>query len=88
MILSHLRKQHFYDQSDDDQADQSSSDESSGSDTDDDTICPGDIVWGLHGHIWYPARVCTLAEVPDNLKTRFKNNTSTKFIAWWYGDGL
>lgn len=51
MILSHLRKQHFYDQSDDDQADQSSSDESSGSDTDDDTIYPGDIVWGLHGHI-------------------------------------
>ena len=35
-----------------------------------------------------PARVCTLAEVPENLKTRFQNNTSTKYIAWWYGDGL
>ena len=78
----------FYDQIDDGQTDQSSSDEPSGSDTNDDAIRPGDIVWGLHGCIWYPARVCTLAEVPDNLKTRFENNASTKFIAWWYGNGL
>ena len=45
-------------------------------------------MWALHGRIWYPARVCTLAEVPENLKIRFQNNTSTKYIAWWYGDGL
>ena len=56
-----------------------------GGDTDDDVIRPGDIVWGLHGRISYLARVCTLAEIPDNLKTQFQNNTSTKFIAWWYG---
>ena len=80
--------ENFHNQSDKAQTDQSSSDESSRGVTDDDAICPGDIVWGLHGCIWYPARVCTLAVVPDNLKTWFQNNTSTKFIACWYGDGL
>ena len=64
--------ENFCDQSDDSHTDQSSSDESPGSDTDDDAIRPGDIVCGLHGRIWYPARVCTLAEVLDNLKTQFQ----------------
>ena len=61
------KTENFYDQSDDGHTDQSSSDKSSGSNTNDDEIHPGDIVWGLHGCILYPARVCTLAEVPNNL---------------------
>ena len=78
----------FYDQNDDGQTDQSKSDKSSRNDTDDDAIRPAGIVWGLHGRIWYPGTVCTLAEAPDNLKTRLQNDTSTKLIVWWNGDRL
>ena len=88
-VESSEETENFYDESDDGQTDQSSSDESSGSDSEDEhLIHPGDIVWALHGRNWYPARICTLAEIPINLKKRFQNNTSTKFIAWWYGDEL
>ena len=43
--------ENFYDQSDDRYIDQSSSGESSESDTDDDAIRPGDIIWDLHRDI-------------------------------------
>ena len=55
---------------------------------DDDATCPGHIVWSLHGCIWYLAQVCALAEAPDILKAQFQNNTRTKFVVLWYGDGL
>ena len=51
----------------------------------DDAIYSGYIVWGLHGCIG------TLHEYVHwlrflILKTQFQNNTSTKFVVWWYGD--
>ena len=33
------------------------------------------------------SRICTLTEVPENIRARF-TNTSNKYIAWWHGDGL
>ena len=44
-------------------------------------------MWGLIGHIWYPARVCTVTELPENIKGKFKN-ISNKHIVQWYGDNL
>lgn len=88
--LNEYDEELFYDEQDEGQTDLSDSDTSSSDDSeseDVDMVRPGDIVWGLSGRIWYPARICTLAEVPENLKHRFRN-TSSKYIAWWYGDGL
>ena len=50
-------------------------------------VQPGDIVWGLLGRIWYPGKTCTIAEVPDDTKRKFKN-ISNKNIIKWYGDGM
>ena len=88
--LNEYDEELFYDEQDECQTDLSDSDTSSSAESeseDVDMVRPGDIVWGLSGRIWYPARICTLAEVPENLKHRFRN-TSSKYIAWWYGDGL
>ena len=76
----------FFDESDEGQSDQSDSDKSS-EDEPDIRVRPGNIVWGLIGRIWYPARVCTVTELPENIKGKFKN-ISNKHIVQWYGDNL
>ena len=79
--------ENFYDEDDAGQTDQSGSDDTDSENDDEDSIEPGNIVWGLLGRLWYPARICTLTEVPENIRARF-TNTSNKYIAWWYSDGL
>ena len=32
---------------------------------------PGDVIWTKHGTIWYPAQICSLNDVPNNLQYRF-----------------
>ena len=46
---------------------------------------PGDIVWGLHGRIWYPGLLCSINDVPENVRDNFLV-TSNRYIMWWYGD--
>ena len=61
----------FYDEDDEGQADQSNSDNSDDEcatdpyDDDEAMIQPGNIVWGLLGQAWYPAKVCNYADLPD-----------------------
>ena len=51
-------------------------------------VVAGDIVWALKGRTtWYPALICSIEEVPDNLKKTFEKK-GKKYIAWWYGDCL
>ena len=46
----------------------------------------GDIVWGKHGRIWYPARVCSNEEVPDNILKKLGRNLMGKMIVKWWGE--
>lgn len=46
---------------------------------------PGDIVWGLHGRIWYPGLLCSINDVPENVRDNFLV-TNNRYIMWWYGD--
>ena len=66
----------FYDESDEGQSDQSDSDESS-EDEPDIGGRPCNIVWGLIGHIWYPARVCTVTELPENIKGNLRTSPTS-----------
>ena len=47
-------------------------------------ISVGDIIWGKCGRIWYPARVCTLNDIPNNLRKKYRN-TKSKILVKWYG---
>ena len=49
-----------------------------------DCISVGDIVWGMCGRMWYPAKVGTLNDLPNYLIKRFRN-TTPKVIVKWYG---
>ena len=37
-------------------------------------ITPGDAVWGMCGRMWYPAKVRSLTDVPENMCNIFHNN--------------
>ena len=51
----------------------------------DDDISPGDVVWGLCGRIWYPAKVCSLLDLPEDMQNSFRNSQQ-KLILKWYGE--
>lgn len=73
------------DSEDEGQTDQSDSEvEEDEDDEASDCISAGDIVWGMCGRIWYPARVCSLNDLPKNLIKKFRN-TRSKVIVKWYG---
>ena len=42
-------------------------------------------VWRLSGRVWYPAKVCSLTDVPENIQHLFCNNQQ-KLILKWYGE--
>ena len=48
-------------------------------------ISPGDVVWGLCGRIWYPAKVCSLLDLPEDMQNSFRNSQQ-KLILKWYGE--
>ena len=81
----------FYDDDDNGQTDDEDQDddqiESDVEDTDEveEEFQPGDIVWGLHGRIWYPGLLCSVNDVPENVRDNFRV-TNNKYIIWWYGD--
>ena len=67
------------DESDVGQTDDSESD----SDQDNETNV-GDIVWAKYGRFWFPARICCLSDLPENLRSRFPSNE--KVIVKWIGE--
>ena len=49
----------------------------------------GDIVWGKHGRIWYPAQMCTLNEIPEHVLLKLtKSIQGNVFIKWWGEDNF
>ena len=82
----------FYDDDDngqtddeDEEDDQIESDDDESDEEIDDEFQPGDIVWGLHGRIWYPGLLCSISDVPENVRENFRV-TNGRYIIWWYGD--
>ena len=82
----------FYDDDDngqtddeDQEGDQIESDVEDTGDEDEEEFQPGDIVWDLHGRIWYPGLLCSVNDVPENVRDNFRV-TNNKYIIWWYGD--
>ena len=47
----------------------------------------GDIVWAKYGRIWYPAKVCCLADLPESLQVRF-SKYKDKLIVKWFGENM
>lgn len=46
---------------------------------------PGEIVWALYGNTWYPAKICSLAEVPEENRCKF-SKLGEKLIVKWLGE--
>lgn len=47
---------------------------SSGDEDEEDDITAGNLVWGMSGRMWYTAKVCSLNDVPENMRDLFLNN--------------
>ena len=47
----------------------------------------GDIVWAKYGRIWYPAKLCCLADLSESLQVRFSKNKD-KLIVKWLGENM
>ena len=46
----------------------------------------GDVVWAKHGWTWYPAKVMSRADVPENLHTSLFRNKVDELVVQWYGE--
>jgi hypothetical protein len=46
---------------------------------------PGDIIWALYGNTWYPAKICCLAEVPEENQSKF-SKLGERVIVKWVGE--
>ena len=49
-------------------------DEKSGDKDEEDDITAGGVVWRMCGRMWYPAKVCSLTNVPENMRNLFHND--------------
>lgn len=47
---------------------------SPGDEDEEDDITAGNLVWGMPGRMWYTAKVCSLNDVPENMRDLFLNN--------------
>ena len=47
---------------------------------------PGDVVWAKHGRTWYPAKVLSRADVPENLHKSLFRNKVDELVVQWYGE--
>ena len=64
---------------------ESDDDSSDDEDEEDDDINAGDVVWGMCSRMWYPAKNCSLTDVPENIRNLFRNNRQ-KLILKWYAE--
>lgn len=39
-----------------------------------DDITAGNLIWGMSGRMWYTAKVCSLNDVPENMRDLILNN--------------
>ena len=62
--------------------------ESDSTDGEDEQECVtvGDVVWGKHGRIWYPAQVCSIDEVPNDIYNKLGKKTEGKVIVKWWDE--
>ena len=51
-----------------------------------DCVTIGDIVWGKHGRVWYPAKVVSNEDVPANTMRSLGRNLVGKVIVKWWGE--
>ena len=51
----------------------------------DEVHAPGEIIWALYGNTWYPAKICSLAEVPEENRSKF-SKLGEKLIVKWVGE--
>lgn len=69
---------------DNDELDQESDDE--GDDDSDEIIQEGSIVWVLYRRKYHPARIISLAEVPNNMKKKLKTSKINQLIIKFYNN--
>ena len=70
------------------QTDIKSYDSSGDEDEEDDNFTTGDIVWGMCGKTWYPAKVCSLTNVSENMPNLFCNNQQKLILKSYYENNL
>ena len=78
----------FADEKDDGQTDDDDEDDDDASDSEgeDDEYQPGDVVWGLHGRLWYPGILTSINDVPADIRNKFRS-LDNRYIIYWYGEG-
>ena len=62
------------------------SDDEAGEREENECIHIGDIVWGKHGRVWYPAKVVGQEEVPELVLQHLGRNLDGKHLVKWWGE--
>ena len=60
--------------------------ESSADEEDMESLIPGDIVWGRHGRVWYPAKVVDINEIPANVAQILGRAVKNKIVVKWWNE--